>query len=233
MQTAAMRAAGFPHGEVKFLGGEVRRVGEDGLIAGYASLFGVADLGRDIVERGAFRDSLARHGASGIRMLWQHDPGEPVGRWLSVSEDARGLLVRGRLNLAVRRAREIAALIGEGGLDGLSIGFRVVEAAKGAGGSRRLLKLDLWEISIVTFPMLPGARLGTVKREAVPLPLAGRGQGWGAGQLSARPARPLPGPPPPVFARGWGHPPRGEASHPALSHAIRCASARLSRPATT
>jgi phage head maturation protease len=63
MQTAAMRAAGFPHGEVKFLGGELRRVGEDGVIAGYASLFGVADLGRDIVERGAFRESLARRGA--------------------------------------------------------------------------------------------------------------------------------------------------------------------------
>ncbi|MGA0595518.1 HK97 family phage prohead protease [Enterovirga sp. CN4-39] len=149
--------------EVKLLPRELRRVGADGVIEGYASLFGISDLGRDVVERGAFRDSLARRGAGGVRMLWQHDPGEPVGTWLSIREDARGLLVRGRLNLAVRRAREIAALIGEGALDGLSIGFRVVEAAKGAGGIRRLLKLDLWEISVVTFPMLPGARLGTVK----------------------------------------------------------------------
>ena len=149
--------------EVKLLPRELPRVGADGVIEGYASLFGMADLGRDVVERGAFRDSLARRGPSGVRMLWQHDPGEPVGTWLSIREDARGLLVRGRLNLAVRRAREIAALIGEGALDGLSIGFRVVEAAKGAGGIRRLLKLDLWEISVVTFPMLPGARLGTVK----------------------------------------------------------------------
>ncbi len=156
--------------EVKLLPRELRRVGADGVIEGYASLFGMADLGRDVVERGAFRDSLARRGPSGVRMLWQHDPGEPVGTWLSIREDARGLLVRGRLNLAVRRAREIAALIGEGALDGLSIGFRVVEAAKGAGGTRRLLKLDLWEISVVTFPMLPGARLGTVK--GVPASLA-------------------------------------------------------------
>ena len=185
MRTAVMRAAGFPCGEVKFLGGELRRVGQDGLIAGYASLFGIADLGRDVVERGAFRDSLARRGPEGIRMLWQHDPAEPVGTWLSLREDARGLLVRGRLNLAVRRAREIAALIGDGGLDGLSIGFRVIEAAKGVGGTRRLLKVDLWEISIVTFPMLPGARLVAVKHTAAP-----------------------------------------------LAHAIRRASARLSRPAT-
>ncbi len=154
--------------EVKLLPQEIRRVGQDGLIEGYASLFGVADLGRDVVERGAFRESLAGRGAAGIRMLWQHDPAEPVGRWLAIREDARGLVVRGRLNPAVRRAREIAALIGEGALDGLSIGFRVVEAAKGAGGIRRLLRLDLWEISIVTFPMLPGARLGAVKRSASP-----------------------------------------------------------------
>jgi HK97 family phage prohead protease len=155
--------------EVKLLPRELRRIGTDGLIEGYASLFGVADLGRDVVERGAFRDSLARRGAAGIRMLWQHDPAEPVGTWLSIREDERGLLVRGRLNLAVRRAREIAALVGEGALDGLSIGFRVVEAAKGAGGTRRLLRLDLWEISVVTFPMQPGARLAAVKHAFVPL----------------------------------------------------------------
>ena len=171
MRTAAMRAAGLPRGEVKFLPREVRRIGEGGLIEGYASLFGVPDLGRDVVERGAFADSIARRGAAGIRMLWQHDPGNPVGRWLSIEEDARGLHVRGRLNLSVRRAREIAALIGEGALDGLSIGFRVVEAAKDRRtGLRRLQKLDLWEVSIVTFPMLPGARVAAVKRSVVASP---------------------------------------------------------------
>lgn len=155
--------------EVKLLPREIKRADPDGSIEGYASLFGVADLGRDVVAPGAFRDSLLRRGADGIRMLWQHDPAEPVGRWLSVREDGRGLLVRGRLNLAVRRAREIAALIAEGALDGLSIGFRVVEAAKERGGTRRLLKLDLWEVSIVTFPMQPGARLGAVKGRSAPL----------------------------------------------------------------
>ena len=212
--------------EVKLLPREVRRVGSDGLIEGYASLFGVPDLGRDIVEPGAFRDSLARRGPAGIRMLWQHDPGEPVGGWVMLREDARGLLVRGRLNPAVRRAREIAALIGEGALDGLSIGFRVVEATKDRAGIRRLLKLDLWEISIVTFPMLPGARLGAVKGgDAVPLPLAGRGQGWGCRLRHRNSSRPPPGPPLPS-----GHPPH-EGEGLSLAQAIRRASARLSRPA--
>ena len=149
--------------EVKFLADPPTAVTGDGLFSGYASLFGVPDLGRDVVLPGAFADSLARRGAAGIRMLWQHDPGEPVGRWLSLAEDARGLAVRGRLNLAVARAREIAALMAEGGVDGLSIGFRVVQAERDRAGGRRLVRLDLWEISVVTFPMLPGARVAAVK----------------------------------------------------------------------
>jgi HK97 family phage prohead protease len=134
-----------------------------GTFEGYASLFGVPDLGRDVVVRGAFADSLARRGATGIRMLWQHDPAEPIGRWLRIEEDARGLRVRGRLNPAVARARELASLMSEGAVDGLSIGFRVVEARKDRNGPRRLLKLDLWEISVVTFPMLPKARVAAVE----------------------------------------------------------------------
>ena len=146
--------------ETKFLGEAPLVVDEAGLFEGYASLFGVADLGRDTVMPGAFRDSLARRGAAGIRMLWQHDPAEPIGRWLSLREDARGLHVRGRLNLAVGRAREIAALMRDGSIDGLSIGFRTVEASRDRRlGLRRLTKLDLWEISVVTFPMQPGARI--------------------------------------------------------------------------
>jgi HK97 family phage prohead protease len=144
--------------EVKLLALKPRAVTRDGTFSGYASLFGIADLGRDMVMPGAFAASLARRGTSGIRMLWQHDPAEPVGRWLSVAEDARGLHVRGQLNLAVRRARELAALIAEGAVDGLSIGFRA-EKARPERGLRRLLEIDLWEISLVTFPMLPGARV--------------------------------------------------------------------------
>ena len=93
-----------------------------------------------------------------MRLLFQHDPAEPIGRWLYLREDARGLFAEGQLNLAVQRAREIDALMRGGGLDGLSIGFRTLLARKGPGGERRLHQVDLWEISLVTFPLQPGAR---------------------------------------------------------------------------
>ena len=72
-----------------------------------------------MVLPGAFRDTLQRRGAQRVKMLWQHEPGEPIGAWLSIVEDARGLKVTGRLNLAVSRAREVLALMREGVVDGL------------------------------------------------------------------------------------------------------------------
>ncbi|WP_229428374.1 HK97 family phage prohead protease [Microvirga pudoricolor] len=155
---------------MKLLPEALTHVDEAGIFEGYASLFGVPDLGKDVVVPGAFADSLSRRGASGVRLLWQHDPSEPIGRWLAIEEDRRGLRVRGRLNLAVSRARDVHALMREGGVDGLSIGFRVERArAERPTGLRRLERLDLWEISIVTFPMLPGARIDGVKRAAAGL----------------------------------------------------------------
>ena len=131
-------------------------------IEGYASLFGVADQGGDVVEAGAYARSLKRLGASGgrVKMLWQHDPAEPIGIWEEVREDAKGLFVKGRLLPDVARAREAAALIGAGAIDGLSIGYRTVTAEKDGKGQRHLRELDLWEVSLVTFPMLPEARVG-------------------------------------------------------------------------
>ena len=97
-------------------------------------------------------------------MLYQHDPNQPIGRWTEIREDARGLFVRGRLTQGVARSREVLALMRSGALDGLSIGFRTVRASKDAGsGVRRILEADLWEISVVTFPMLPEARVAQVK----------------------------------------------------------------------
>lgn len=150
--------------EVKFLSQPLAAVEPDGTFEGYASLFNVPDLGKDVVMPGAFAESLARRGPGGVRMLWQHDPSEPIGRWLAVREDGRGLQVRGRLNLAVARAREVLALMREGAVDGLSIGFRVDRArSEPRGGVRRLYAVDLWEISVVTFPLLPAARISAVK----------------------------------------------------------------------
>lgn len=150
--------------ERKYAAAELGAIAADGTFSGYASLFGAEDLGRDVVERGAFAQSLLRRGAAGVRMLFQHDPAEPIGTWEDIREDARGLFVRGRLALGVARAREVHALMKQGALDGLSIGFRTVRASNSAkGGLRRILEADLWEISVVTFPMLPGARIAQVK----------------------------------------------------------------------
>jgi HK97 family phage prohead protease len=137
---------------------------DEGVFEGYASLFDLPDLSQDVVRKGAFTESLVRRGTGGIRMLWQHDPSEPIGTWSLIREDARGLFVRGRLNLAVARAREVHALIRDGAVDGLSIGYRVRLAGKDRRRGQRILeKLDLWEISVVTFPMLPAARVSQVK----------------------------------------------------------------------
>jgi HK97 family phage prohead protease len=167
------RQSRAPVCEVKLLAAPLAAVTEAGMFEGYASLFGVADLGGDLVLPGAFSASLARRGAGGVRMLWQHDPAQPIGRWTAIVEDGRGLRVRGQLNLAVARAREIHALMKEGAVDGLSIGFRVERARRDRAGVRRLERLDLWEISLVTFPMLPGARVSGVKRHRSPSPRSG------------------------------------------------------------
>jgi HK97 family phage prohead protease len=154
------------HREIKFTPLDLKRVDPDGTFAGYASLFDREDLGRDIVLPGAFRDSLRQRGAAGIRMLYQHKPDEPIGIWEHLKEDVRGLYARGRLMLAVARAREVLALMRAGALDGLSIGFRTLTGNRDAKtGIRRLARIDLWEISIVTFPMLPEARVAQVKSD--------------------------------------------------------------------
>lgn len=154
-----------PEREVKFAPLDLKRVSTDGVFSGYASIFGKEDMGRDMVMRGAFAESLRKRSASGIKLLFQHDPNEPIGVWLDVREDAKGLWVRGRLMNDVARAREVLSLMRAGALDGLSIGFKTVSGRRDPKtGVRRLHKIDLWEISVVTFPMLPEARVEAVKR---------------------------------------------------------------------
>lgn len=147
--------------EVKFAGGAP--VLSDGqVIEGYASLFGLTDQGGDAVQRGAFAASLARLSAKGdkVRMLWQHDPTRPIGVWDEIREDEKGLWVKGRLLPEVAQAREAAALIQAGAIDGLSIGYRTIRAERDQKGRRALAEVELWEVSLVTFPMLPEAKVG-------------------------------------------------------------------------
>lgn len=130
------------------------------VLEGYASLFGLSDQGGDMVQPGAYKTSLERLSAKGgrVKMLWQHDPAQPIGVWDEVREDDKGLWVKGRILTDLERGREAAALIAAGAIDGLSIGYRTVRSEKAAGG-RKLSELELWEVSLVTFPMLPEARV--------------------------------------------------------------------------
>lgn len=143
-------------------------VAEGAVVSGYASVFGVRDQGGDVVMPGAYKAALARLAAGGgrVRMLWQHDPAQPIGIWDEVREDDKGLWVKGRLLTEVTRGREAAALMEAGAVDGLSIGYRTLRAERLAGGGRKLIELELWEVSLVTFPMLPVARIAAKSERA-------------------------------------------------------------------
>ncbi|WP_062016498.1 HK97 family phage prohead protease [Aureimonas sp. AU4] len=146
------------------------RLDADGTVRGYASLFDRPDNGGDRVERGAFRRSLLRRGAAGIRMLWQHDPARPIGVWTRLAEDQVGLFAEGRLALQSGAGREAFELLRAGAIDGLSIGFHTRRSAPVHDGRARrsLVELDLWEISIVTFPMQEAARVTQTRSRTLP-----------------------------------------------------------------
>jgi uncharacterized protein len=174
------------------------RIEEDGTVEGYASLFGEVDQARDMVMPGAFTRTLKSRGVRRIPMLFQHDPAEPVGVWLELVEDFRGLRARGRLIPDVARARELLALLHAGAVDGLSIGFRTVKGRIDPQTRvRRIIDLDLWEISIVTFPLLNGARVAAKGGSSPPKPSFARARAdseWervrsGALIAPARPSR--------------------------------------------
>ncbi|NJM83024.1 MAG: HK97 family phage prohead protease [Tabrizicola sp.] len=155
--------------ERKFTRPEAGLTVTDGrLVAGYASLFGVKDQGGDVVLKGAYAASLKRLAAGGgrVKMLWQHDPAQPIGLWDEVREDATGLWVKGRILTEVEKGREAAALLEAGAIDGLSIGYRTVKAERDGKGQRLLAELELWEVSLVTFPMLPEARVSSKADDA-------------------------------------------------------------------
>lgn len=149
---------GAPGLETKFCRVSGVTVGDDATIEGYASLFGNVDQGGDAVQPGAFAESLKA--GRKVRMLWQHDPVQPIGVWDDVREDHKGLWVRGRILIDVAKGREAAALVAAGAIDGLSIGFRTKRAERNGKGRRLLTEVELWEVSLVTFPMLMQARVG-------------------------------------------------------------------------
>jgi len=134
------------------------------VIEGYASLFGVKDLAGDVVRAGAFTRTLARHRTmgAGVAMLFQHLGGGHAGRWTAMREDGRGLFVRGLVTDESPAGRTALGLIGEGKLGGLSIGFIARDWSPRPSRGRELREIELREVSLVTSPMLPGARFAAV-----------------------------------------------------------------------
>lgn len=148
---------------------DVKLAGNDsakGTIEGYGSVFGLVDRGGDIVMPGAFAKSLADWSTKGALppMLWQHDPYQPIGIWTEASEDEKGLRLKGQLIMDVPAAATARALIAAGAVKGLSIGYKTRDyEIDRETGVRRLKQVDLWEISPVTFAMLPEAQIDSVK----------------------------------------------------------------------
>ena len=148
---------------------DIKSLEDKGQFEGYASTFGgEPDSYGAIIAPGAFSDSLAAHAARGTmpKMFWQHDPREPIGKWVSAAEDGKGLLVTGQLNMGVQRAREAYELLKAGDIDGLSIGYRIrgYEVDEGRG-IWTLTKLDLHEVSIVSIGANENATIAAVKSE--------------------------------------------------------------------
>ncbi len=145
---------------------ELKATGDDGTFEGYGSVFNITDFGGDIVVPGAFADTLAAQKAVGRlpAMLWQHRPSEPIGVYTSMEEDSVGLKVKGKLALKTARGAEAYELMKMGALSGMSIGYKSRDDSYDrVTGKRTLKKLDLLELSLVTFPMNDASRVSSVK----------------------------------------------------------------------
>lgn len=140
---------------------EIKSVKDDGSFAGYGSVFGVEDSYKEIVVPGAFTESLAGRNP---KMLWQHRSAEPMGVYTTVKEDNIGLYVEGQIALKTQRGAEAYELMKMKAIDGMSIGYVTREDSYDKiTGIRTLKKLDLWEVSVVTFPANMAAAVTDVK----------------------------------------------------------------------
>jgi hypothetical protein len=145
---------------------QIKATGDDGTIEGYGSVFGVRDNYDDIIAKGAFAASLAEHKAAGTMpaMLWQHSADAPIGVWTDMVEDEKGLYIKGQLVMDTVRGKEAHALLKAGAINGLSIGFMSKQWAYDRDTDvRTLTEIDLWEVSLVTFPANEKARVTNVK----------------------------------------------------------------------
>jgi HK97 family phage prohead protease len=144
--------------ETKFIQLDVKAEA-NGFVEGYGSVFGNRDSYGDIVEAGAFADTIRSRKP---KMLWQHNMADPIGVWDEVMEDDRGLRVKGRLAMNTTRGKEACELVQMGAIDGLSIGFRTVRDEI-EGAVRKLKEIDLYEVSFVTMPANAAATITDIR----------------------------------------------------------------------
>ncbi|WP_292135978.1 HK97 family phage prohead protease [Mesorhizobium sp.] len=131
---------------------------DDGTVEGIAVKFDTLDSYRTTFDRRAFASVSKR-----LPMLWSHDPAQVVGSWSSITVADDGLRVKGRLNLEVERAREVRAMLTQGDIDGISIGFETVTSESRAGGVRHITKAIIHEISLVAIAAVPGAKVTDIR----------------------------------------------------------------------
>lgn len=164
-QAPELRAAAGAR-EVRSYALEIRATDEDGTIEGYGSVFGQKDSYDDVIAKGAFAASLATHKSALTMpaMLWQHDSASPIGVWTDMTEDDNGLRVKGRLAMDTALGKEAYSLLKMGALNGLSIGFMSKQWQYDRDTDiRTLTEVELWEVSLVTFPAQSRARVTNVK----------------------------------------------------------------------
>lgn len=142
---------------------DVKQMDEEGVFEGYAAVFGNVDLQGDVIDPGAFTKTLKEN--SKFPLLWQHQPDQVIGVTLEAREDDKGLWIKGQLNLLVAKAKEVYALLKQGAIRGMSIGYDTIKDAWD-GKVRHLKEIKLWEPSIVTFPANPLAGVEAVKNLA-------------------------------------------------------------------
>lgn len=145
---------------------------EEGVFEGYASTFNNADLTGDIILPGAFKGSIRSKGKKGIKLLLDHSSGSRVGRLEEIAEDEKGLFIQGRINLEKVIGRDTLSDLKFGSLDALSIGFRIPNSKRDVewsedGETRTIKRVDLWEVSLVTFPANLRARVTNIKANEI------------------------------------------------------------------
>jgi uncharacterized protein len=131
-------------------------------VSGYASMFGICDFHNDIIEKGAFSKAISN---KNIKLLWQHEQKEPIGKITKIFEDNKGLFIEAKITKGTIKGREAADLVSKGIINGLSIGFNVSKSYTNPSGSRVITEADLWEVSIVTFPANRQSEIITCKNE--------------------------------------------------------------------